>query len=106
RDGRLVFVDAAQIQCIEARGNYIVLHTDKDSHLLRSTLQQALAMLEGAGFLRIHRSIVVNGTHVREMQRLPSGEYALTLGNGQTYSSSAGYRQVVLDYIRNARPGA
>lgn len=104
RDGRLVFVDTADIQCIEARGNYVVLHAGQGSYLMRATLQQILAMLEGAEFLRIHRSIVVNGAHVREMERQPSGEYALTLANGQKYTSSVGYRQGVLDYIRHARP--
>jgi two-component system LytT family response regulator len=104
RDGNVVFVDVDDIECIEARGNYILVHTDKDSVLLRSTMQQAEAMLDRAKFLRIHRSIIVNSAHVREMARTPSGEYAVTLRNGQKYTASAGYNHTLLDFLRRSRP--
>ncbi len=103
-DGRLVFIATADIQCIEARGNHIVLHTATSSHLLRSTLQQAEAMLDPSSFLRIHRSILVNARHVRELERNGAGEFQLTLANGQKYNSSAGHRQAVLDYLKQSRP--
>ncbi len=103
-EGRLVFVDTADIQCIEARGNYIVLHAAKESHLLRSTLQAAEAMLDSSAFMRIHRSIVINCRHLRELQRVPGGEFQLTMANGQKYVSSAGHRKAVLDYMEQSRP--
>jgi two-component system LytT family response regulator len=104
RDGHIVFVDVDNIECIEARGNYILLHTDVDSVLLRSTLQHAESMLDRAKFLRIHRSIIVNSAHVREMARTPGGEYTVTLRNGQKYTASANYNHTLLDLIRRSRP--
>ena len=104
RDGHIVFVDADNIECIEARGNYILVHTDAESVLLRSTMQQAEAMLDSTKFLRIHRSIIVNSAHIREMARTPGGEYAVTLRNGQRYAASAGYNHNLLDFIRRSRP--
>lgn len=104
RDGNVVFVDVDNVECIEARGNYILVHTDKDSVLLRSTMQQAEAMLDRAKFLRIHRSIIINSAHVREMARTPGGEYAVTLRNGRKYTASAGYNHTLLDFLRRSRP--
>lgn len=102
--GRLSFIATADIQCIEARGDLIVIHTAKESHLLRATLQAMEARLQDETFLRIHRSILVNSNAIREMQRTPRGDFVLTLANGQQYASSAGHRHVVLDYIHRCRP--
>jgi two-component system LytT family response regulator len=104
RDGHIVFVDVDNIECIEARGNYILVHTDADSVLLRATMQQAESMLDPTTFLRIHRSIIINSAHVREMARTPSGEYTVTLRNGQQYTASAGYNHALLELIRRSRP--
>lgn len=102
--GRLSFIATADIQCIEARGDLIVIHTATESHLLRATLQAMEVRLQDEVFLRIHRSILVNGNAICEMRRTPRGDFVLTLANGQQYASSAGHRQVVLDYIGRCRP--
>lgn len=102
--GRLSFIATADIQCIEARGDLIVIHTAKESHLLRSTLQAMQVRLQDETFLRIHRSILVSSGAIREMRRTPRGDFVLKLANGQQYASSAGHRQGVLDYIRRCRP--
>jgi two-component system LytT family response regulator len=104
RDGHIALVDLENIQCIEARGNYILVHTDKESNLVRSTLQQAESMLDRTKFLRIHRSIIVNSAHIREMARTPGGEYAVTLNNGQKYTASESYNHALLDFLRRSRP--
>jgi len=104
RDGRVVFVDVDDIECIEARGNYILVHTADESFLLRSTLQQTESNLDPAKFVRIHRSIIVNTTYIREMQRAPGGEYTVTLRNRQRYTASGGYNHKLLEFIRRNRP--
>lgn len=104
RDGHIAFIDVEHIQCVEARGNYILVHTATDSNLLRSTLQQAESMLDRTKFLRIHRSIIVNSAHIREMARTPGGEYAVTMSNGQKYTASEGYNHTLLDFLRRSRP--
>ena len=104
RDGRVVLVEADSIGCVEARGNYILLHTDSESFLLRSSLQQAEAMLDRTKFLRIHRSIIVNSAHIREMERAPGGEYTVTLRNRRQYTASSGFNHNLLEFIRRSRP--
>lgn len=104
RDGRVVFVDVGDIECIEARGNYILVHTHSESLLVRSTLQHAEATLDPAKFVRMHRSILVNTAHIREMERSAGGEYTVTLRNGQKYTASSGYNHKLLDFLRRSRP--
>lgn len=103
-DGQFVFVETVDIQCVEARGDLIVVHTARDSHLLRATLQSMEARLARGAYLRIHRSILVNCIAIRQMRRTPRGDFLLTLANGQQYASSAGQRHVLLDYIHRCRP--
>ncbi len=104
RDGRVVFVDVDDIECIEARGNYILVHTEGESFLTRSTLQQTESQLDRTKFLRIHRSIIVNTAYIREMERSPGGEYTVTLRNRQRYTASGGYNHNLLAFIRRSRP--
>jgi two-component system LytT family response regulator len=104
RDGRVVFVEVDNIECVEARGNYILVHTGAESFLLRSSLQQAEAMLDRTRFLRIHRSIIVNSAHIREMERADGGEYRVTLRSGQKYTASSGFNHNLLQFIKRSRP--
>jgi DNA-binding LytR/AlgR family response regulator len=61
-------------------------------------------MLDRTKFLRIHRSIIVNSAHIREMERAPGGEYTVTLRNRQQYTASSGYNHNLLEFIRRSRP--
>lgn len=104
RDGRTVFVEVDDIEAIEARGNYILVHVAAESFLLRSTMQQAEGMLDRTKFLRIHRSIIVNSAHIREMERTPGGEYVVTMRNRQQYTASGGFNHNLSDFVRRSRP--
>lgn len=55
---RLVRLD--EIECLEADGNLVVVHTaDGTQHRMRMTLSRLLEELRGRGFLRVHRGAVV-----------------------------------------------
>jgi DNA-binding LytR/AlgR family response regulator len=60
RNGRRFVVAATEIDWIEAAGNYVVLHTQSASHMMRGTLKDILAALDTNVFVRIHRSAAVN----------------------------------------------
>ena len=62
------FVARADIRYVEAHGDYARLHTDTDSHLVRVPLSTLEERWGEAGFLRIHRSLLVNGRHVQEVR--------------------------------------
>jgi two-component system LytT family response regulator len=90
--GRVVFLDLAEIEWIEAAANYIKLHTSKDSHLVRESIGRFSESLDPRRFVRIHRSIIVNTRSIRELQPCDNGEYIAVLKNGKELSCSRGYR--------------
>jgi len=90
--GRVIFVKLEDIDYIESAHNYVELHVDKQSHLLRETLNSIEARLPGEKFVRISRSIIVNIEKVKELQPLFYGEYAVTLHNGARLTLSRRYR--------------
>jgi DNA-binding LytR/AlgR family response regulator len=98
--GRILFIDAADIVAVEAEGNYVMLHHKSSAHLLRESISTVEEKLSGRGFIRIHRSVLVNAAKVEEVRRLSTGEHSLRLINGEVYTVTRTYRQ----NLRNLSP--
>lgn len=79
---RILFLKPEEIARVEAAGNYVVLHSGKEQHVLRETISAMEARLAPAGFMRISRSVIVNLACIREIQPAGSGRYALRLKDG------------------------
>jgi two-component system LytT family response regulator len=103
KNDRYIFVDPADVHAVEASRNYITLHVGSEQLLLRCGMQQAESMLDPTMFLRIHRSVIVNTRHIREMQRQLYGDYEVTLSNGARFSSGRAYRRRVVNYLNSGR---
>ena len=56
--GRIFFVEAPEIDYIEAAGNYVRIHTGKTDHLIRETMHHVESQLDPSMFVRIHRAVV------------------------------------------------
>ena len=89
---RFVFVDPSEVVTIHAEGNYVLLKKENGSHLLRQTISEIGVMLEHYGFIRIHRSILVNKSFVEEIVPHTKGEYGLRMKGGKEYSVTRTYR--------------
>jgi DNA-binding LytR/AlgR family response regulator len=81
--GRVVFLDAAEIDWIEAADYYACLHVGNARHLLRRTLSDLERDLDGAVFCRIHRSVIVNLHRIRGLEIGDDGEYEVALISGE-----------------------
>jgi len=79
---RILFLKPGEIDRAEAAGNYVVLHSGKEQHIIRETISAMEARLASAGFMRISRSVIVNLACIREIQPAGSGRYSLLLKNG------------------------
>jgi two-component system LytT family response regulator len=79
---RILFLQAAEIDHIEAAGNYLVLHTAKERHVVRDTMTEMEARLASAGFMRLNRSTIVNLDRIRELQPMAAGEFCVILKTG------------------------
>ena len=96
RDGdeiNLVRVD--DIDWIDAAGDYMCVHADNITYIMRSTMKQLEAMLNPVQFLRIHRSTIVNVDRIARAQSLSNGEYLLALNEGTQLKVSRSYRDKV-----------
>ncbi len=92
---RMVFVNAGDVDWIEASGNYVVLHAGRERHVLRQTMKELEARLDGQRFLRIHRSTIVNVDRISHMQPTYNGEYEVRLTSGKRLTLSRSYRHVL-----------
>jgi len=62
-------VQLETINWIEAARDYVLLHTDMRSHMLRITMSALEEKLAGSALLRVHRSAFVRPDRVREVRR-------------------------------------
>ncbi len=91
---RVTFVRIATIDWFEASGNYVVLHSGKESHIVRETLGALEEQLPPAAFLRISRSVIVQLDRIRELQSLAPGEHVAILHDGRKLPMTRGLREV------------
>jgi two-component system LytT family response regulator len=86
------YIRAADVDSMEAEGNYVRLNVASSSYLLRDTLTNLEAQIDPRQFVRIHRSTIVNMNRVRELQTWARGEYRVILHSGASHPLSRGYR--------------
>jgi two-component system LytT family response regulator len=91
--GRISFVNVEEIHWIGAEGNYVRLHLGRERHLVRQKIGALEERLDPRRFLRIHRSAIVSLDHVKELHRLPGGDYAVVLDTGVRLTMSRSYKE-------------
>ncbi len=90
------------IDWIDAAGDYMCVHADGQTHVVRATMKQFEEALDPASFQRVHRSTIVNVHRVRKLKPHTNGEYFLTLDGGHELKLSRSYRDR-LEHILAAR---
>jgi LytTr DNA-binding domain len=93
RGGREVMVEVADIDWVEAAGNYAILHVGGDTFEIRSSLSKLEGELDPKRFVRVHKSYVVNITRVSEVTPWISGDWRIRLQDGAEVNLSRRYRQ-------------
>jgi two-component system LytT family response regulator len=91
-EGKILFIDPAEVIAVEAQGNYVLLQRPSGSHLLRASISTLSEKLRPYGFIRIHRSVLVNASCVQEIQPWATGEYLLRTKAGKEYTVSRTYK--------------
>jgi two-component system LytT family response regulator len=91
---RVIFVKTDQIEYIESAGNYVVLHTARENHVVRETMAGLEGKLDPKHFVRISRSSLVNLDQIKEVQPLFKGEHAVLLHNGKQLIMTRGLREI------------
>jgi two-component system LytT family response regulator len=93
-DGKILFIDPAEVVTVEAQGNYVLLRRMSGSaFLLRQPLSAVAEKLLPYGFVRIHRSSLVNAAYVEEIHSWTPGEYVLRVQGGKQLPVSRTFRK-------------
>ena len=92
-NGRIFFIDPAQVVTVQAQGNYVLLRRETGSYLLRGSISVMAEKLKPYGFVRIHRSVLVNRLKVDEIKPWTTGEYGLRLKDGKEYTVTRTYKK-------------
>ncbi|WP_090854008.1 LytR/AlgR family response regulator transcription factor [Nocardioides lianchengensis] len=87
------FVARSTISHVEAQGDYARLHTADGSHLVRVPLSQLEEEWAPAGFVRIHRSLLVSLAHVDEV-RMDAGRCTVVVAEAELQVSRRHTRQL------------
>jgi len=101
--GRTVLLDQDQVTRIEADGDYVRLYAAGATYLVRETMTAMEARLDGARFVRIHRSIIVHRRHVREIVRAGRSELIVALADGAHVKASRRYGPHLRALIERSR---
>jgi two-component system LytT family response regulator len=88
-------VPAADIDWIEAAGDYVRLHAAGRAHLMRATLREVEERLDPHSFLRIHRSTIVRLDRMERLIPRARGDYEVVLHDGTELRLSRTYRDRV-----------
>lgn len=92
-DGRILFIDPSDLIVVQAEGNYVLLQRETGSYLLRDSISAIAEKLKNFGFVRIHRSLLVNSAFVQEIRPCATGEYALRVKGGKEYTVTRTYKK-------------
>ena len=92
----------SSVQWVEAQGDYARLHTADGSHLVRIPLATLADRWAEAGFVRIHRSYLVQLRLIGEL-RLTNGGYVVVVGDRELPVSRRHTRELKDRLVRAAK---
>jgi two-component system LytT family response regulator len=102
---RAQVVPVREIDWVEAQDYCVLIHVGRASYLMRESIRSLQQRLESAGFLRVHRSAMVNVDRVRELRRPARGEWVVSLADGTELPVSRRNRAALLQTVdKLARP--
>ncbi|MEM6362696.1 MAG: LytTR family DNA-binding domain-containing protein, partial [Bacteroidota bacterium] len=106
-DARLVVKDKGRIHLLlyddirwlEAYDYYVKIHLADSFHLIRESLKKLEVKLQPYGFIRIHKSSLVNIKYASSIDQLSSKEYILNLKEGEKLKVSRNYRKALFERL-------
>jgi two-component system, LytTR family, response regulator len=96
RARRLYPLSPQRIDYIESDANYVTFRVGNLEYLSRDSIKRLASVLDGHGFVRIERSLLLNVRAVMYVERLGHGAFAFTLASGRKLRSSPRYRERIL----------
>ena len=96
---KLIKMDS--IAWVDAAGDYMCVHAEGETHIMRCTMTQLLKELDADIFKRVHRSTIVNLNCIEEVIPHTKGEYFLQIDNGERIKVSRNYRDTIKLFLNS-----
>ena len=96
---KLIKMDS--IAWVDAAGDYMCVHAEGETHIMRCTMTQLLKELDADIFKRVHRSTIVNLNCIEEVIPHTKGEYFLQIDNGERIKVSRNYRDTIKSFLNS-----
>jgi DNA-binding LytR/AlgR family response regulator len=90
---KIVLIDPREIVAVQAEGSYVSFRQASASYLVRASISHIAEKLQSYGFIRIHRSLLVNGACVEEARPHSKGEYLVRVKGGKEYTVTRTYKK-------------
>lgn len=95
RNDKIYVIPFDEIQHLEAYGDYVKIFTASDVYTKKMTFNDAEIALKNAGFIKVHRSFIVNINQIKNIQPYEKDMYKLFLVNGTNIPiSKSGYTRL------------
>ncbi|RZM84596.1 DNA-binding response regulator [Pseudoalteromonas rubra] len=98
-DNEQVLVPMDIIRWIDAAGDYMCVHTESETHVLRITMKKLQTLLDEAQFARIHKSTIVNLSYVTAIKPMRNNESLVTLKGQVELKVSRNYSQALQQFV-------
>ncbi len=95
----ITLLKQADIEWVDAAGDYVCLHAQGVTHIKRCTLKNLLEDLDPEMFKRVHRSTIVNLNYIQKVIPHTKGEFFLKLGEYDQVKVSRNYREVIKNFL-------
>jgi len=92
------------IAWVDAAGDYMCVHAEGETHIMRCTMKHLLELLDEQKFKRVHRSTIVNLNFIESARLLPKGEFMLYLENSERIKVSRNFRVAIRDFLVTLDP--
>jgi two-component system LytT family response regulator len=103
-DGKTLLLKKDKIPLIQASGDYVLIHYLDSKYMVHEKLKKMEKDLENDGFVRIHRSSLINRQSIQSIRNLSFGEYEITLERcRERVRSSRSYHETVRKLMRSGR---
>jgi two-component system LytT family response regulator len=97
---RTVLVPVAQVERIEADGDYATLHANGKTWLVRERLHNLAIQLDPRQFHRVHRSAIVRLDMIAELRPLTNRDALLRLRDGSVMRASRTYMPALAEALQ------
>jgi len=100
-DHEKIFLPVKNIQWIDAAGDYMCIHENNETHVVRITMKKLESQLDPKLFTRIHKSTLVNVCFIKSIKPMRNSEAIIDLGNDINLKVSRNYSSSLQQFVES-----